>query len=242
MPPVQRVQHKNLAFLVLRHDGNKWFGWRHKKWVLGQQKTAFITFPCHEVTLDTFGCPVGAGSAGRFLALVIVVAFPVIGDLPVIVVAFPVIGDLPVILVAFPVICDLLIKSSGGTPAKTSTDPSPTPFDIFERISGHQKIQALTEVFLRGFPVIAIPLHCIACYWRWLCIARCLCTSLHYQHKHNLDIYLLNKINTFMILNKYNPVTNKTGLLSHSQKFSAFNSLIAKPRQTCHRSLWLILG
>ena len=35
LPPVQRVQHKNIAFLVYRHDGDKKFGWRCQKMDFG---------------------------------------------------------------------------------------------------------------------------------------------------------------------------------------------------------------
>ena len=57
-PPVQRVQHKNLAFLVSWYDCDKKVEWRLRMgWI--------ITSPCPEVTLDTFGFSVDAHLGAR---------------------------------------------------------------------------------------------------------------------------------------------------------------------------------
>ena len=91
--PVQRIQQKNVVFLVSGHGGDKQ-SWTisKKKWISGQ-KTSFLTRnsaffyatpmkppffwlgrsrlngmttpPYPEVTLDTFGFPVGARLAAR---------------------------------------------------------------------------------------------------------------------------------------------------------------------------------
>ena len=90
--PVQRIQQKNFVFFVSRHGGEKNLTGTKKKWIWGQ-KTAFLTKnsaffyatpmkppffwlgrsrlngmttpPYPEVTLDTFGFPVGARLAAR---------------------------------------------------------------------------------------------------------------------------------------------------------------------------------
>ena len=94
-PPRATGSTQNLAFLVYHHDGDKKFGWRCQKkdfWpkncIFGPKISFFlryahitqffglrrnrlngiITSSCPGLTLDTFGFPEGARSAGLFLA------------------------------------------------------------------------------------------------------------------------------------------------------------------------------
>ena len=124
-------------------------------------------------------------SAGRFLAPIAqnsnflsqnAIFWPlIIGDLPVTVFAFPVIGNLPIIIVAFPVIGDLLIKSSGGTPAKINTD---TPWYFWEDF--------------RSLQFLCTVLHAIAL----LAMARGLCLARRLYTSWKLSIGLTHKTST----------------------------------------------